>query len=123
MSPFIRDGDVVTLIPRPARLRRGDVAAFLHPADERLTVHRVIGIERGAYRMRGDNAPRDDGLVPPASVLGRVTRVERDGRDVALGLRWERRLVAALGRLGLLRGAVRWARPAARRTVKGKRRG
>ena len=42
MSPFIRDGDVLTLAPAPDRLRIGDVVAFINPCNQQLSVHRLV---------------------------------------------------------------------------------
>jgi hypothetical protein len=105
MTPFIRDGDVITLEPlagRPATL--GEVVAFIHPASGGLVVHRVVACpHRAVVLIRGDNnACEPDGLLPMDRVLARVTAVTRDGRPVWLGLGPERRLVALLSRLRLL---------------------
>jgi signal peptidase I len=102
MSPFIRDGDVITLAPTPARLRFGDVAAFVNPCNHRLSVHRVIQSGRQGYLTRGDNNPKPDGTISHADMLGLVIRVERRGRGVWLGLGLERVGIALLSRYGWL---------------------
>lgn len=102
MSPFIRDGDVITLGPPPRRLRFGEVAAFVNPGNNRLTVHRVVAIGRHGYLIRGDNAPEPDGTVAHADILGRVINVERGSRRVRLGLGFERLVIAFLSRRGWL---------------------
>jgi signal peptidase I len=103
MSPFVRDGDVITVSPlsdTPPRL--GDVVVFIRPESGKLVVHRVVGKRDGSYLIRGDNAPDSADLVPRANVLGRVTRVERGGKRVHLGLGPERYLIAFLTRRELL---------------------
>ena len=121
MSPFIRDGDAITVAPLAgASPRPGDVVAFLRPDSGKLVVHRVVGKRGDAFLIiRGDNAEEGDGLVPRANVLGRVTRVERDGKRVYLGLGPERHLIAFLTRWGLLRPLLlsvwRLVRPIVRR--------
>ena len=111
MWPFVRDGDVVTVAPLDgARPGRGRVVAFVHPHGERLVVHRVVGKKDGRLLIKGDNAHVADGLVGAASVLGWVTRVERQGRDAHLGLGPERLLVALLSRWGWLRPVLSIAR-------------
>jgi hypothetical protein len=102
MFPFIRDGDVITLSPTPARLRFGDVVAFANPGNDRLTVHRIVHIARHSYLMRGDNLPEPDGFVSYAGILGRVICVEHRGRRVRLGLGIERVVIAFLSRRGWL---------------------
>ena len=104
MSPFIQDSDAITVSPLSgAAPRLGDVVAFLRPDSGKLIVHRVVGKRGDAFLVRGDNAEEGDGLVPRANILGRVTRVERDGTRVYLGLGPERYLIAFLTRWGLLR--------------------
>lgn len=87
MSPFVRDGDVITVSPLsdiPPRL--GDVVAFIRPESGKLVVHRVVGKRDGSYLIKGDSAPDCADVIPRANILGRVTRVERDGKRVYLGL-------------------------------------
>lgn len=100
MSPFIRDGDVITIAP--GRLRYGDVVAFLNSFRDKLTVHRIVHISRAGYLIKGDNAPEPDGRVPRSSIIGRVVRVEHRGRQVWLGLGIERVAIAFLSRRGWL---------------------
>jgi hypothetical protein len=103
MSPFIRNGDVVTVSPSPATgFAPGDIAAFAHGESDRLVIHRVVAIQGASFIARGDNASDSDGLIPYARVLGRVTRVERSGRSLRLGLGPERRLIAFCSRTSLL---------------------
>ena len=106
MSPFIRSGDVVTIEPllgrRPAL---GEVVA-LAPGG-RLRVHRLVGWDRRQALFRGDVAAGADPVASPDDLLGRVTRVERGGRRVRLGLGIERLPIAWLSRVGLLRALAR----------------
>jgi hypothetical protein len=107
MTPSIRAGDLITLEPlRGLRPRSGDVLAIALP-EGRLLVHRLVGWRRGRLVTRGDVAPAADAPAPLAAILGRVTRIEREGRPVRLGLGWERAPLAWLSRAGLLRLAAR----------------
>ena len=121
MAPFIRDGDVICVTPLPeAGPAVGEVVAFIRAESGQLLVHRVIARERGAYTIQGDNAPgAADATVLREDMLGRVTQITRNGKDVGLGLGPERRLIAVLSRAGwllpvrlrlapLLRPFVRW---------------
>ena len=121
MSPFIRDGDIITIAPlRPSGRNRhapaprrdtpgagtcgiGQVVAFVSPVNERLVVHRIIDRHESRFLIQGDSlhGPVAD-LVGPDDILGRVVRVERGRRRVWLGLGPERRAIAALARAGLL---------------------
>lgn len=78
MSPWIRDGDVVTVTRRPARL--GDVVGFRRAGTGRLTMHRIVRRALDGWVVRGDRAETEDGFLPREEVLGVVTRVERKGR-------------------------------------------
>jgi len=109
MSPFIRNGDVVTVAP-VARPRTGDVAAFRRPEDGRLVVHRVVAVRSDSLLIKGDNIDSPDGRIPASNVVGRVSRVERNGRTCRLGIGPERLAVAVLSRCGLLRPILQIAR-------------
>ena len=103
MYPFIKDGDVITVSPlRRTSLSLGDVVAFIPPRTEKLTIHRVIGKKGNSCLIRGDNTSQNDGLIHETNILGYVTRVERDGKKVSLGLGLERFIIAFLTRRGLL---------------------
>lgn len=110
MTPFIRDGDVVTVAPLGGgRPSVGEVVAFQRPETGRVVVHCVIAQAADGCFIQGDGGPAcEDGLIPGENVLGRVTRVQRDGRDIWLGLGPERVLIAWLSRTGRLAGAARW---------------
>jgi len=108
MTPCIRGGDVVTLEPLAGRRPGlGQILAF-ETSDSRLLIHRVVGWQRaGEVLTRGDVSRRGDAPLPTEAVLGTVTRVERSGRAVRLGLGPERLALAWLSRLGLLRALAR----------------
>ncbi len=103
MTPFIRDGDTLTIAPlagRPPRL--GEVVAFSCPIEKqaKLVVHRVVGRQRSGFVVQGDGNGCAPEIVSSQNILGRLVKVERGGRYVRLGL--ERRLVAWLSRTRLL---------------------
>jgi hypothetical protein len=119
MSPFVRDGDVITVSPlSDSSPRLGDVVAFIRPEDGKLVVHRVVGERDGFYLIRGDSASNCADVIPRANILGRVSRVERNGKRVYLGLGPERQLIAFLTRgellWPLLRPVWRLVRPVVR---------
>lgn len=110
MDPFIRDGDVITISPLRGVLPRvGEVVAFAWSGTPSVVVHRVVGRRGTGSLIRGDGVPEyADGIIPPQNVLGRVTRVERNGHDIWLGLGPERIVIAWLSRFGLLVSLRRW---------------
>lgn len=115
MAPFIRDGDVLTVFPKGERRPRpGDIVAFVHPENDRLTVHRVVTIRDGEVAVKGDNVSMPDGTVPEERILGFVRRVERDGRTVRPGFGAAGRLIASLSRRRAWRTLLSGARACAR---------
>ena len=115
MHPFIRDDDVVTVEPLGGRdLCVGQVIAF-RTEGARLMLHRVVrvcadGRDGERVEVRGDNRAESDGWVSAVDVLGVVTRVERHGRRVRLGMGRERTLVAGLSQRSALQPLVGRAR-------------
>ena len=103
MSPFIKNEDLVAITPlQRERLGLGKIIAFVHPETKRLCIHRIIREEDGFYVTKGDNRSETSERVPIEDLLGSVTRVERNGKRVFLGLGPERFVIAILGRRGLL---------------------
>jgi signal peptidase I len=108
MSPFIKNEDVVTLAPlKDTYPSLGDVVAFVLQKTDKLCVHRVVGREGDFYRTKGDNSSEADESVPRENILGFVSRVERNGKEVFVGLGPERYLIALLGGRGLLLPLIR----------------
>ena len=97
MYPFIKDGDVVTISPlsNPS-VGLGRAVAFINPKTERLIIHRVVGKRANHYLIKGDNVTKEITLIPRENILGRVTKVERDGNERFLGLGPERFIIAFL---------------------------
>ncbi len=108
MIPFIKDGDAITIAPPSLETPAvGKVVAFLRPGSGQLVVHRVIGRQGAGFLIQGDNSPHQpDGLALPQDILGCVTRVNRNGRRIYLGLGPERYLIAGLSRSGWLQRLV-----------------
>lgn len=97
MTPFVRDGDTITIAPLAGRSPRlGDVVAFVcHLGNEPgLVVHRIV--DRGAPRfvVQGDGDGSAQQIVFPENIIGKLVKVERNGRYVRAGLGPERRLIA-----------------------------
>jgi len=108
MSPFIKGGDMTTISPMFGSLPRlGDVIAFIHPKTEKLLIHRVVRKFGDAYLLKGESALEPDGLIKKEAILGLVTKVERKGKRIFLGLGPERFLIAMLTRKNLLLPVLR----------------
>lgn len=104
MYPFIKNGDLITISPlSDAPLRLGDIVAFVRSGTGKLVVHRVIRRTGDFFFIKGDNnAPGDGEIVPKAKILGRITRAERNGKEVLIGFGPERLLIASLNRNALM---------------------
>lgn len=104
MTPIIRDGDIITVFPflsDPPEV--GDVVAFVKPETGNLVVHRVVAKGNDHFLIWGDNITRkSDGRVPEDQLIGRVIRVERNGRQVKLGLGPERAAIAWISKTRVL---------------------
>jgi hypothetical protein len=90
MSPLLRDGDRLLLGGDRRRLRRGHLV--LVKVRGRLVVHRVVDLDRGRVRTRGDSCDLLDPWVSADDVAARVIAAERDGRmhcvDLTLRFGW-----------------------------------
>jgi signal peptidase I len=107
MAPFVRDGDIITVSPLRSRVPRlGDLVAFTSPGKDRLLVHRVVARKNDALLVKGDNLVCPDGLVPLNRLLGRVSRIERNGKRILLGLGPEKAVIALLARQNRLRSVL-----------------
>ena len=103
MDPFIQDGDIITISLLSGVLPRlGDIMAFVHPEKRKLIVHRVIRKMDGSFLTCGDGMRHNDGVVPVENILGYVTKVERNGKEVLFCLGPERLLIAFLSRRKIL---------------------
>jgi len=104
MSPFIKDGDLITISRTPdASTRIGDVIAYINPRINKLIIHRVVGKKGKNFLLKGDNCSNGkEESIPKANIMGRVKKVERNGKKVFLGLGPERYLISVMSRKRLL---------------------
>jgi len=95
MSPFIKDGDVITVFPLlSVKPHFGDVVAFIRPKTESIIIHRVVGRKGNSFFIKGDNTSQRGELISRASILGLVTEVKRHEKRIVLGFGPERLLIA-----------------------------
>jgi len=107
MTPFIKDGDVVTVAPLPRQIKPGQIAAAVSPANGLVIIHRVIRVGKDEVLLKGDNLNTPDGWVGGDGMLGIVTGVERGGAAWELGITRQAALIARLSRWNLLRAVAR----------------
>lgn len=104
MAPFIQSGDKIYVAPAAkGSINAGDILAFVHPESGRVLAHRVVKIANGRFFCKGDSVTSEgDGWISFEDVLGRVVRIQRDGKEIHLGLGVERKLIALLSRWKIL---------------------
>jgi hypothetical protein len=82
MTPTIRNGDIITVSPlqnMPPRI--GEIVAFPHPENQRLTIHRLIDSRSSLALCRGDNRDQEDPPVPLDQIIGVVVAIRRKERE------------------------------------------
>jgi len=106
MKPTLKPGDLLRVEPYGgARIKRGDIVVFHPPHEKQLVTHRLVSVRGDELKARGDNNSRPDPwFIPPESVIGRVSHVQRKSR-------FRRLASGAVGRMhGVLIGGVNGAR-------------
>ena len=73
-----QDRDLVILQAPSSRLRKYDVA--LYRRGDKYVLHRVIGVEKDHYLIRGDNTYVTE-YVPDRDVIGVLTSFKRKGKQ------------------------------------------
>lgn len=121
MCPLFRHGrDQVCLRPVDATaLRKYDIIFYRRP-NGKYVLHRVVGVKKDGYVLRGDGQLLDEYPVPPEWVIARVEGFCRGGRDYSCA-HWGHRVYAVVwvhtvwvrrgwaklrGGLGRLKGCV-----------------
>ena len=95
MLPLLRQGrDSVSLRRVDSPIRKGDILFYQRP-DGSFVLHRVRAVTPEGLTMMGDNQTLPEWGVSPDWVIGRVTRIFRDDKEVicdGFGYRLYRRL-------------------------------
>ena len=105
MLPLLRQGrDSVSLRQVDSPIRKGDILFYQRP-DGSFVLHRVRAVKPDGLTMIGDNQTLPERGVSPDWVIGRVTRIFRDDKEVICdGLRY--RLYRKLWQFTILRGLL-----------------
>jgi len=102
MTPFIRDGDILTISPLKQKLQIGDVVPFIKPGFIKLIVHRIVRKRRNNYLLKGDNSWNFDGTIHAENLLGIVSKIERGKRKIGIGFGIDKFFIAFLSRFKVL---------------------
>ncbi len=79
MMPAVWPGDVVTVSRcDSAELKPGMIALYRRTGT--IVVHRIVRLDGDAVITQGDSLPDEDLPAKQVDVLGRVVRIERNGR-------------------------------------------
>lgn len=105
MLPLLRQGrDSVSLRRVDSPIRKGDILFYQRP-DGSFVLHRVRAVTPNGLTMIGDNQTLPERGVSPDWVIGRVTRIFRDDKEVICdGLRY--RLYRKLWQFTISRGLM-----------------
>ena len=81
--PFVKNNDVVTVCPLQGTLPNlGDIVVFIHPRTKKLVVQRLIGENKDSYLIKENSVKVKYSSIPKLKILGRVEKVERNGKEV-----------------------------------------
>jgi len=84
MLPLIRQGRDLVVIERPkGRLRRFDVPLYRRDSGQ-YVLHRVLQVREKDYVLCGDNRWRKETGVTDRHVIGVLTAVVRDGKELTV---------------------------------------
>ncbi len=110
MLPAVMPGDTLTVKRvRSGAVCEGDIVLF--GRDRRLCAHRVVATGQApdtTLVTRGDAMPTSDPPISDAELLGKVSRIVRNGKsiDPGKGPRFSQRALAALMRRSLFAARV-----------------
>ena len=84
MAPLIRqDRDLVVIEKPEGRLKKYDVALYKRDSGE-YVLHRVVKVTDSGYVIRGDNRFSNEYGITDRHIIGVLTAVVRDGKEVSV---------------------------------------
>ena len=84
MMPLIKQGRDALIIERPTEApRKYDVPLYKRPSGQ-YVLHRIIGKGRDGYRICGDNRISVERGVTEDQIIGILTGIIRDGKEISL---------------------------------------
>lgn len=79
---LVGDRDMVTLSPKPDRLRRYDVALYRRPKTNQLVLHRLIGFtDDNGFIFSGDNQYTYEYGIRDKDILALMTAFVHNGKE------------------------------------------
>lgn len=114
MWPLLRQGrDLLIIRPVQRRLKRYDVPLYKRDSGQ-YVLHRILWVRKDGYVLCGDNRTQKERGITDRHVIGVLTAVVRDGKELSV-TDWRYRLYAHLWcDFFYVRVALLWARSALR---------
>lgn len=111
MLPLIRQGRDLVLISRKPeeRLKKYDVPLYRRDSGQ-FVLHRILKVRRDDYVLCGDNRWQRESGISDHHIIGVLTAVIRDGKELPVTDRYYRMYVHLWCDLFYLRAFVLWCR-------------
>lgn len=107
MLPWLKDSDIIKILPLTTPIKIGDIVACYDTPHSRFIAHRVIQLGKKHVTTKGDNCLFADPTLSKEDIAGRVTGIQRGTERVRFGLGVERFLIAMLSRTNILQWGYR----------------
>lgn len=101
MSPFLKHHSVIVLKPvdTTKKIRFGDIVAVSNKKKNFIIIHRVIGLKKGLYLLKGDNNYSIDGWFDKKDILGIIDEIQGNGFINCKSI-WQNTIIAIGSRTG-----------------------
>lgn len=84
MNPMIKQDRDISIISRPeGRLKKYDVALYKRPNGQ-YVLHRVVKVRENDYVILGDNCASKEYGITDSQILGVLTSLRRNGKELDL---------------------------------------
>ena len=79
MIPVIREGNLLVIEAVKAPLKVGDIPLYKRDSGQ-YVLHRIVGIKKGKYSMKGDNRTLVEKGITDKHIIGVLTAIVRNGK-------------------------------------------
>ena len=79
MIPVIREGNLLVIEAVKAPLKIGDIPLYKRDSGQ-YVLHRIVGIKKGKYSMKGDNRTLVEKGITDKHIIGVLTGIVRNGK-------------------------------------------
>jgi len=116
MTPFIRNGDTLTikLLQKDDNVKTGNIVIVQDRGGKKLFVHRIVQSKKRAYLLKGDNKLQPDGWFSRDMILGRIDKLTRGSKTNIPVKHWQSVVIAFFSKAGILNSTIlpfgRWVK-------------